>query len=266
MKVRMKTLMAGPGGIRHLDEVVDLPKAEANALIKAAAAVPVPSASTHDEGGVISDKDPFTDEDWSVGVIICRWLRAEAPEDCQEADRSWVPMSGTPELSAFRKHYRSAAERLHRRLRQALHSGEYELRAPEPRNDPFAKWKPLPPYQVREVLDQYRYRPKSLFDEFRLKGCDGRVPVRVFRRHRQEEHPAGDIGCGAETEEIKYADMLLTQPFQTVVFTVAEDLKRKCDKGGRGFPRRIHKRMGSPVKPSVETVRRYLSDRRRGLR
>ncbi len=266
MKVRMKTLMTGPGGIRHPDEVVDLPKAEANALIKAGAAVPVPSANTPCEGGATSDKDPFTDEDWSVGVIICRWLRAEAPEDCQEADRSWVPMSGTPELSAFRKRYRSAAERLHRRLRQALQSEEYELRAPERRNDPFAKWKPLPPYPVREVLDQYRYRPESLFDEFCLKGCDGRIPVRMFRRHRQKEHPAGDIGCGAETEEINYADMLLTQPFRTVVFNVADQLERERDPGGRGFPRRIYERIGRPVKPSFETVRRYLSDRRRGPR
>ena len=69
-----------------------------------------------------------------------------------------------------------------------------------------------------------------------------------------------------ETAETDYEDLLLTQQFQNVVFTAAEDLKRKGDKGGRGFPRRIHKRMGSPVKPSVETVRRYLSDRRRGLR
>ena len=44
MKVRMKTLRAGPDGISHPEEVVDLPKAEANALIEAGAAVPVPSA------------------------------------------------------------------------------------------------------------------------------------------------------------------------------------------------------------------------------
>lgn len=189
VKVRMKTTMAGPGGSRHPEEVVDLSKAEASALIKAGAAVLVPSASTPGEGGVISDKDPFTDEDWSVGVIICRLLRAEAPEDCQEADRSYVPMSGTAELIALGKRYQSAVERLYRRLRQGLESEEYELRAPERRNDPFAKWKRLPPYPVSEVLDQYRYKPGCHFEEFRLKGCDGRVPVRLFRRRHRKESP-----------------------------------------------------------------------------
>ena len=212
---------------------------------------------------------PIKNDEWRDGVTLDRLLKAIHPEDYGEAlaTKVWICTTG-PESSEDhwkKKRHSTVVEGFREVLRDFLECGDYELRIEYPQGDPLAEWTPLPAFKQRQVVDQLSYSPGG-FSSVYLKGCDGAIEVRVFRCHRRKERPAGDIGCGAETEEINYADMLLTQPFQTVVFTVADELEREGDPGGRGFPRRIYERMGRPVKPSFETVRRYLSDRRRGPR
>ncbi len=212
---------------------------------------------------------PIKDDEWRDGVILDRLLKAIHPEDYGEAlaTKVWVCTTG-PESSEDHwknKRHSTVVEGFREVLRDFLECGDYELRIEYPQGDPLAEWRPLPAYKQRQVVDQLNYSPGG-FSSVYLKGCDGAIEVRVFRRHRRKERPADDIDCGAETEETDYKDLLLTQQYQTVVFIAVERLKSKGDKGGRGFPGRIHDEMGSPAKPTLETVRRYLSDRRRGLR
>lgn len=212
---------------------------------------------------------PIKNDEWRDGVTLDRLLEAIHPEDCREAvaTKVWIRTTA-PESVEDRwnkKRHSTAVKGLREGLRDFLECGDYELRIEHPQGDPLAEWQPLPAYRQRQVVDQLSYGLGG-FSRVYLDGCDGAIEVRVFRRHRQEERPADDIGCGAETEETDYKDLLLTQQYQTVVFIAAERLKSKGDKGGRGFPGRVHDEMGSPAKPTLETVRRYLSDRRRGLR
>ncbi len=205
---------------------------------------------------------PTKNDEWRDGVTLDRLLKAIHPEDYGEAraTKVWVCTTGPGFVEDHwkEKRHSTAVEGLREVLRDFLECGDYELRIEYPQGDPLAEWEPLPAYRQRQVVDQLNYSPGG-FSSVYLKGCDGAIEVRVFRRHRQKEHPAGDIGCGAETEENNYADMLGKRSAKSVVMLAAERLKSKGDKGGRGFPRRIHEEMGSPPKPPLETVRKYVS-------
>ena len=126
MKVRMKTTSAGPDGIRHPDQVFDLPKAEANDLIKAGAAVAVPSAGRKAESTLVEPipKEPFTDEGLRYGVEpdpFMKWYDPEAYRDGLKTDET--------------------VRRLKKRFSEAL-KREYELRY-LPFDNPAAVFAPL---------------------------------------------------------------------------------------------------------------------------
>ena len=181
MKVRMKTTMAGPGGIRHPEEVVDLPEAEANALIEADAAVLVPSASTPGEGGATPDKDPFTDEKGRFGIDLDPFLEWLTPDDYREAGENHKPIIFLGDPRDAKDERRAAANRrLRERLSEALKS-TYELRYLSLDN-PDADWELVKPHRYPEIVKQVSYRLFGIRKTFKLEGCDRPVPVRVFRR------------------------------------------------------------------------------------
>lgn len=243
MKVRMKTTMAGPSGIRHPEEVVDLPKAEAKALIKAGAAVPVLSADTPAEKGDISGKDPFTDEKGRFGIDLDPFVKWIDPEGYSEAQGK-----NKPTIFAGERYPRDQANRrLRERLSEALGSGEYELRY-LPLDNPGADWECVKPHRYPEIIKQISLGYSGIRKTFKLEGCDRPVPVRVFLRDGQ----AVDIA------KTNYTELLRDLSVEQVVIIAGKELIKEGDKGGPGFPRRVYERMGSPKKPPFETVRKYV--------
>ncbi len=209
IKVRMTKTMAGPNGSRHPDEVVDLPKAEANALVKAGAAVAVPSARRKAETTLVepTPKDPFTDEGLNYGVELDPFLEWYAPEDFTEAEENYRPIFSIYESWGPKdERWAAANRRLRERLSAALKSGEYELRY-LPLDDPGADWVPVKRHRYPEIVKQVSYGLSGIPKRFKLEGCDRPVSVRVFRRrHRKESPKSADTWAvdGLEKIESEY--------------------------------------------------------------
>ena len=183
-------------------------------------------------------------------ITLENYLETAAPDaygDVLRTSRPRGPDGDVYENSSEYTRHCEAEARCRQVLFEAFDKGEIEIYGRR-RGDLLSRWAVPDLDRQREVLEAWKYAPQRCpLGEVYLPDC-GDVPVRVL--------PPEDM----KTAETNYGELLRNCTWKQVVLVACKELINEADEGGPGFPRRVHERMGSPVKPPVDTVRKYVAE------
>ena len=183
-------------------------------------------------------------------ITLENWLETAAPDAFRDVVMTSRPrgpdgdvFGNSPE---YTRHCEAEAQ-CRQVLLEAFDEGEIEIYGRR-RGDLLSRWAVPDLDRQREVLEAWKYAPQRCpLGEVHLPDC-GDVPIRVL--------PPEDM----ETVETNYGELLRNCTWKQVVMVAGKELRNEGDEGGPGFPRRVYERMGSPKKPSFETVRKYVRE------
>ena len=183
-------------------------------------------------------------------ITLEKYLETAAPKAFGKMKRTWAVCrfpADAGENSPEFKQRREAHVQCRQVLLEGHEEGKFEVHGRN-RGDLMSCFAVLDPDRQREVLEAWKYAPdRCPVGEVHLPDC-GDVPVRVLSPE--------DV----ETVETNYGELLRNCTGKQVVDRAGKELINEGDERGPGFPRRVHERMGSPVKPPVDTVRKYVAE------
>ena len=189
-------------------------------------------------------------------ITLEKYLEEAAPKAYGKVMRTWALCrfpGDAGENSPEFKRRREAQARCRQVLLEDFDEGKFEVYG-RGRDNPMSRLAVMDLDRQREVLERWKYNP-DLCPPGKVYLPDyGNLEVRVFRRD-------GQVVGIAETS---HEESSRKGTFKEDVLEVSIKLKSEGDPGGRGFYKRIHKRLGSPDRPLLDTVRKITTDLKLG--